>query len=161
MMRVILNRPAVLAALVLLSSVVRKISPKPVLTGVKLSAKDRALNVAGTDLELSMEIAVTEVQIEQVGETIVNLDELLATLKASDSEVAIIESRKDTDVRANYLHVVDHDGAFDLPELEVDQFPNLPGGIGPVKCEGFSVPIDMLIKAINHVAWSAERKAGN
>ena len=73
-MNLIVNRACLVAALALLATVVRKLSPQPVLSCVKLLAQDRTLQIAGTDLEQSMTILVPEVEVEAPGAVLVNLD---------------------------------------------------------------------------------------
>ena len=153
-MNLIVNRACLVAALALLATVVRKLCPQPVLSCVKLLAKDRTLQIAGTDLEQSMTILVPEVQVEAPGEVLVNLDELLTTLKSSKEQAAYI--RAISDQGEPQLRVTDDDAEFLLPTLPVADFPPPPTAApGPASAEGFSIESKVLVDALDHVVWAA------
>src|ERR1035441_9983062 len=151
-MNIIVNRASLVAALALLATVVRKLSPKPILACVKLSARDRTLQISGTDLEQTLMVQVHEVQVEAEGDVLINLDELLTTLKSSQEHVVYL--RCVSDQGEPQLRVADDDAEFFLPTFPPADYPPLPLNLKPVTAEGFCATSEQLVKAIDHVAWA-------
>ena len=75
-MKVICNRGALLEALTVAGTVVASRTPKPALQCVKLSALEKSLTVAATDLEVAIRYLDHQVQIDDPGEALVPADKM-------------------------------------------------------------------------------------
>lgn len=119
-MRAIIDRAELLAALVLAQSVVRAITPKPVLKCVKLSTVDAAVELEATDMEVGLVRRMNKVQVERTGATCVSSEGLLDAIRgASGGTVSV-------DLVDDVLIVATSAARFRLPTLPTSDFPGVP-----------------------------------
>lgn len=95
-------------------------SPKPVLAGIYLEAKDNQLRMVATDLELSIECFVPAVVIEP-GETVLDGKVLSQIVRKLDSEDVGY-----TSLDASMGRIQGGKARFSLHTLYADEFPTLP-----------------------------------
>jgi len=93
-MKVEFNRSAFAEALGLLMSVVPSRTPKPILRCVRIAAGDKGMQVFATDLEVGVNISVSEVQIKEGGDVVVPADRLAAIVRESVDEVLSLEAKE-------------------------------------------------------------------
>lgn len=118
-MRVICNRSALLDAMVVVNKVVAQRSLKPVLTCVKLVADKDTLLMSATDLEVSIQFANTQVQVERTGEVLIPAETLLDIVRESADDTLCI------DVDAEGAKITGGDSAFKVFTQKVEDFPAL------------------------------------
>ena len=153
MLKAIFNRAELVKALALVGAVVLKRTPKPILACVRLEANDKIVRIAGTDLETAVIVDFHTVEIEQAGVAVLNLQELLQTLKASNAESVSLQPREDDGVPL--WRLADHDSEFTIAAAKPDEFPALPGSPATAPAAGsFTVNRDHLIRGISYVSWA-------
>ena len=119
-MKVQCETKALADSLALVGSVVPARSPKPVLANVKLVARDKALELMATDLEVGVRRTLTGVTVDEPGEV------LLPAAQASNivREATAKSVSLSTDDRTC---VIEYTGAtYDLPCDDPADFPEMP-----------------------------------
>ncbi len=91
-MKVICDRAALAEAVNNVSSVVVTRTPTPVLQCVKLTAADRILTLAATDLEVGLRLGVGEVNVEAEGSALIPADKLKQIVTTCDDPTLTIET---------------------------------------------------------------------
>jgi DNA polymerase-3 subunit beta len=91
-MKVSFNRSALADALGLLISVVPSRTPKPVLRCVRITASGKEVRICATDLEVGLDYAISEVEVEREGELVVEADRLTAIVRESVDDVLLLEA---------------------------------------------------------------------
>jgi phage/plasmid-like protein (TIGR03299 family) len=155
MLRAIFNRAEFVEALELVGAVIPKRMPKTVLECVKLEATGKGfVRIAGRDLETAITVDFHSVEIEQTGIALLNLQNLLSSLKASTADIVKLEPRKDES--GLVWRLADSDCESTIAAAKQEEFPPLPGCVGKEPLAGsFTVNRDRLVKGISHVVWSA------
>jgi len=122
-MKVMCDRSALLDAVNLVSSVVASRSPRPQLTCVLLRAskEDANLTLAGTDAEISLEMATSSVDVQEDGSVLVPADKLRQIISAHDSEPTLT-LEADNDV----ITIQGRDAVYKVFGYPADDFPELP-----------------------------------
>ncbi|MCK4871798.1 MAG: DNA polymerase III subunit beta [Phycisphaerales bacterium] len=104
-MKAICDRSALLDAVSSLSSVVVARTPKPILTCIKMSAGDGEMTLISTDLEIALQLTITQVDIQQEGDVVIPADKLLQILRElSEPTVSIETDGNDTHLRGADSH---------------------------------------------------------
>lgn len=116
-MKVICDRGALVEALNLAGGVVLSRTPKPVLLCVKLTAKDGALTVAATDLEVSLHLSAEQVEVQEEGAVVIPNDKLSAIVRESTDPTITIESEGEA------AHIRGADSHFKIFGHTADEFP--------------------------------------
>ena len=75
-MKVSFNKDALAEALGLLTNVVPARTPKPILRCVHISAGDKDVRISATDLETGISCFLSEVQIDEGGDIVIQADKL-------------------------------------------------------------------------------------
>jgi DNA polymerase III subunit beta len=155
MPRVIVQRAALLEALRVLSPATSARNFKPVLACVRLEAVDRQLLLRATNLSLSVEVRVGEVQVEGWGTAAVDCNGLLRRVNAMTDDMMTIRPGS----KPGYLALDGSDAHYDIPALPPDDFPPMPrAGEGDLlKKSKVSVPAPELMALIDRTAWATER----
>jgi DNA polymerase-3 subunit beta len=119
-MKVICNRGALLEALTVAGTVVASRTPKPALQCVKLSALEKSLTVAATDLEVAIRYLDHQVQIDDPGEALVPADKMRDIVRESVDDTLSIETSGDNAV------IKGQDSNFKIFTQSVAEFPPVP-----------------------------------
>ena len=120
MMKVEFNRAALAEALSLVGSVVPARTPKPILRCVQLSAGKEEVRISATDLEVGINCLVSEVSVQQAGETVVPADRLSAIVRESSDDVLVLEAAE------GRCEIKGSDSHFTIYGQEADQYPSVP-----------------------------------
>lgn len=119
-MKVICNRGALLEALTVAGTVVASRTPKPALQCVKLSALEKSLTVAATDLEVAIRYLDHQVQIDDPGEALVPADKMRDIVRESVDDTLSIETSGDNAI------IKGQDSNFKIFTQNVADFPPVP-----------------------------------
>ncbi len=119
-MKVICDRGALVESLTLVSGVVVSRTPKPVLTCVKLSAKDDALTLTATDTEVSIHLSTPRVEVSEAGEALIPADKLQQIVRESTDPTLTIATKDDQ------TQIVGQDSRFKLLGYPAGDFPDAP-----------------------------------
>src|SRR3954468_18629776 len=119
-MKVICNRGALLEALSVAGTVVASRTPKPSLQCVKLSAPEKSLTIAATDLEVAIRYVDHQVQIDDPGEALVPADKMRDIVRESVDDTLSIETSGDNAV------IKGQDSNFKIFPQSVAEFPPVP-----------------------------------
>lgn len=155
-MKVICDRGALLDAVNVISTVVAQRTPRPQLTCIKLSArKDDAgastLVLAATDAEISMRMAIRDVEVHTDGEALVPADKLRQIVGAEDTEATLtLESDGDA------THIKGRDAHFKVYGYPPADFPDLPSP--SAAADAFTLTADTLDRLITRTVFSTARE---
>ncbi len=114
------SRDALVDALGLLTSVVPNRTPKPILRCLQIVAGEKEVRICATDLEVGINLLVSEVQVEKPGEVIVPADRLAAVVRESADEVLLLEATE------GKCEVKGADSHFTIYGQEPGQYPAVP-----------------------------------
>ncbi len=164
-MKVICDRAALLDAINLVSGVVSARTPRPQLTCVKVTAtRDGGageLQLAATDAEISLTLALGQVSVEEPGEALIPAATLRQIVSAEEHEPSLtLES--DGDI----CHIRGQDAHFQLHGFPPAEFPRLPefdaivqgkGGQPPAKAV-FTQSAGTLSQLISRTVFATARE---
>lgn len=120
-MKVVCDRAALVESLSLVGGVIQSRTPKPILTCVRLSAKDGVLELSGTDLEVAMQLSTDRVEITQAGEALLPADKLNQIARESQDPTLSIEvSHDEAKIRGA-------DSIFTIYGFPTADYPPIPG----------------------------------
>jgi DNA polymerase-3 subunit beta len=119
-MKVICNRGAFLEALTVAGTVVASRTPKPSLQCVKLTAIDKSLTIAATDLEVAIRYLDHQVQIDEPGEALVPADKIRDIVRESVDDTLSVETSGDNAI------IKGQDSNFKIFTQNVAEFPPVP-----------------------------------
>jgi DNA polymerase-3 subunit beta len=164
-MKIQFNRMAFADALGLLTSVVPARTPKPILRCVRITADDKEVRICATDLEVGINYAVSEVQVEKAGEVVIPADRLSAVVRESVDEVLLLQSTDNT------CEIKGADSLFTIFSQEAGQYPAVPGFDGAadmeVSLENLQAGVEQCLfatakestrYALNGVLWEVKGK---
>ena len=172
-MKVQFNRAALAEALGLLTSVVPSRTPKPILRCVRLETSEsptgdsqaHCVHIYATDLEVGINYTITEVQVIETGQTVLDADRLSAIVRESTDEVLTL------DVSDTTCQIRGRDSHFTIYSQEAEQFPAVPSLEGQPDMELaldelktgtkqclFSTARESSRYAINGVLWEVKGK---
>jgi DNA polymerase-3 subunit beta len=165
-MKVTFNRSALAEALGLMTSIVPSRTPKPILKCVRIAVAGKEMRIYATNLELGLDYLVSEVEVEQEGEVVVEADRLAAIVRESIEDVLVLESTDTT------CEIRGADSHFKVYGQDPKQYPRMPSfGSGPgdmtigldqlqagiAQCL-FATAKESSRYAINGVLWEAKGK---
>ncbi len=119
-MKVQFNRLALAEALGILTSVIPSRTPKAILKGVRVEAKDDCVYLYATDLEVGISYVMSEVQIVEPGQTVLDAERLAAIVRESTADVLTIEVKDST------CEIFGVDSHFTIYGQDPTQFPMVP-----------------------------------
>lgn len=119
-MKIEINRTALAEALGLLTSVVPSRTPKPILRCIKLNAEEHHLRICATDLEVGINYVLSEIQVHQPGEVLIQADRLAAIVRESKDDVLALEAKD------NLCEIKGSDSKFTIYAQDVKQYPTVP-----------------------------------
>ena len=149
-MKVICNRGALLEALNVVSTVVASRTPKPALQCIKLSALERSLTVAATDLEVAIRYTNHQVQIDEPGEALVPADKIRDIIRESVDDTLSIEIAGDTAI------IKGSDSQFKIFTQAVSEFPPVPDFEGEPQ---FEIKGGLLKQLIGQTLFAAAKES--
>jgi DNA polymerase-3 subunit beta len=163
-MKVTFNRSALAEALGLVTSVVPTRTPKPILKCVRIAASDKEMRISATNLEMGIDYLVSEVEIQQAGEAVIEAEPLAAIVRESAEEVLVLEAADTT------CEIRGADSHFKIYGQDPKQYPKVPtfGQGGPdltISLEQLQLGIEQCLfatakessrYAINGVLWEAK-----
>jgi len=115
------DREDLLAAIQAADAVVPSNSAKPIITNLLFDAKADRLEVIATDLQVGLRSVVKAVQVEQVGQAVVQARQLGSILKESRSQTVEMHLDVRGDVHQLSIHLVD--GDYQVPAVVGEAFP--------------------------------------
>jgi len=119
-MKVSVNRSALAEALGLITSVVPTRTPKPILKCVRIAASGKDLRIQATNLELGLDYLVSQVEVEDEGEAVVEAERLAAIVRESADDVLVLESKDTT------CEIRGADSHFKVYGQDPKQYPKVP-----------------------------------
>jgi DNA polymerase III subunit beta len=148
-MKITVRRDDLVQRLAVVSRAVSTRATVQILSGILLRSAGEDLELAATDMELSLRTAVSA-QIEGDGAVVVPGRRLVELAKLLPSEEVEIEHRPEESV----VHVASGSASYTLHTYNAEDFPRLPG-LDAVTT--FAVDREALLETINRVARSASR----
>jgi len=159
------NRIALADALGLITSVVPSRTPKPILKCVRIDARENEVHISATDLEVGLYCVISEVEVEQTGQTVVPADKLAAIVRESLDDVVTMTAEEGAcEIRGSDSH-------YTIYGQEASQYPQVPGFDGEadmqLKLEALQRGIEQCLfaaakestrYALNGVLWSIKGK---
>lgn len=145
-MKVICDRSALAEALALANGVVASRTTKPVYVCVKLTTEDGLLSIVGTDGEVSLRLAVDQVEVEAPGRAVIPADKLNQIVRSSADPTLTIEVTEHT------AHIRGSDAHFTIYGYDPEDFPEVPTFEDvEVDCE---IPAGQLGRLINRTLFA-------
>lgn len=147
-MNVTVKRAEFLRALSACSSVVTKSISTPILEGVRVIANDDGLRIAGTDLELTIQVRCPA-DVRERGSFVLDLVTLMKfTQSAPDKTVSL-----EMDKRRATLQITSGTASFTIPVLDAADYPVLPEpGDAPAVAE---CEVELLAQGCRAVLFAA------
>ncbi len=131
-MKAIVHRQALVEVLGLACSVVPTRSPKPVLACVRIctatAGSARVLRIVATDLEMTIETSLSQVDIKQDGVALLPAQKLMEIVNNSPDETLAIE------VTGEKATIIGQDSTFTLLGYNTEDFPPVSGFEGEPDC---------------------------
>ncbi len=164
-MKVICDRAALLDALNMVASVVPTRTPMPALSCVKLTATKGEkgggeLTLAGTDNETSLQLSVTNVDVQQAGSGAIPADKLRQIVQAEDGEPTLT-----IEIEGDQCHIRGANAHFRVFCFPAADFPPLPdfgaaiSGSGPDAAKTvFAQPAGQLADIIARTVFATARE---
>ncbi|OHB59294.1 MAG: DNA polymerase III subunit beta [Planctomycetes bacterium RBG_13_46_10] len=164
-MKVSFNKDALAEALGLLTNVVPARTPKPILRCVHISAGDKDVRISATDLETGISCFLSEVQIDEGGDIVIQADKLAGIVRESSESVLAVKADKGT------CEIIGADSHFTIYGQEPEHYPVIPLFEGEaditMPLEGLQAGVEQCLfataketsrYAINGVLWEFKGK---
>jgi DNA polymerase-3 subunit beta len=119
-MKVTCQRDSLQTACQLVSAAVASRTTKPVLSNIKAVAHDDALTLVAYDTEVGIRYELRGVTVNRAGSCILPISQLVQILRESQDPDINLDAGKDTVVAKTA------GGKFEMPGLDVDEFPDIP-----------------------------------
>ena len=149
-MKLRVNRQEMAEALRAACSVAVSRSPKEVLKSVRLEADPDVLLVSATDLELGVRCAVTQVEVNETGETLAPADTLSRIVNECSDDLLSIEAAD------NMLHVRGAGSYFQIITQDPGEFPAVPQMEGE---PDFTIEHGLLARLIEWTVFASARES--
>jgi len=149
-MKLRFNRQEMADALRAACSIVAARTPKPVLRCVRLEASSDVLLVSTTDLELGLRYAVTQVEVEGPGETLVVADTLSRIVSECTDEVL------DMETTGSMLHIRGVGSHFQVVTHDPAEFPPVPTMEGNPQ---FTIDQALLVRLVEWTVFASARES--
>lgn len=152
-MKVLCDRERLREALALVQSVVPSKSTRPAIENIYLVATDEALELVGTDLEVSMRFSLTDVKVVETGTALVPGRITADFVRDLTSETVELK------VTGEQLTIVGGEDTCDLATTDPDEFPTAAlvrmddAGALSLQAGGFA-------KLVNRTAFAAAKEQG-
>ncbi|MBA4040048.1 MAG: hypothetical protein C0468_06980, partial [Planctomyces sp.] len=167
-MKIICDRAALLEAVNLVAAVVPARSPSPALSCLKLTAARSAgvgsLTVSGTDAEVSLEVTLSQVDLQQPGVAVVSAEkirQILQTVGETDPTVQVEVEGDSCQIRSTksrFRIFVFPSGDFPpLPDYARVRASGAAGGGGEARAL-FTHPAGSLLKLVHRTAFATARE---
>jgi DNA polymerase III subunit beta len=144
------NRASLQEALALVTSIIPSRTPKPILQCLRMTAKDDAVTLSATDLEVGIQYSVAQVEVATAGESVLPADKISAIVREGIDEVVEIEATEAS------VQVRGADSHFTIYGHDPEQFPRVPGFDGKAD---FEVKLDKLQEGIEQTVFSAAKES--
>lgn len=164
-MRLRFNRQEAAEALAATCTVAAARTPKEILKCVRVEVLPDAMLFSSTDLELGLRVAVTQVEVDEPGDTLVLADTLARIVRECADEVMSAETIGGT------LHIRGAGSHFQIVTQAPADFPPVPGLEGEadftienqhlrrmIEWTGFAAARESTRYAINGVLWEPSAK---
>jgi DNA polymerase-3 subunit beta len=115
------DRDDLLAAIQAADAVVPSNSAKPILTNLLFDGKQDRLEIIATDLQVGLRSVVRKVQVEHVGQAVVQARQLASILKESRSQS--VELKLEQKAENSQLTITLADGDYQVPAVVGETFP--------------------------------------
>ena len=148
-MKAISDRSALVDLLNLAGGVIVSRTPKPALACVKLSAKDNALTIAATDLEVAIRASTEKVEIATEGDALIPVDKLGQIVRES------IDTTLEIEVAEDAATIRSQDARFKVLGYPTEEFPPVPEFAGD---PDFEVTASQLHRLIAQTAFATARE---
>jgi DNA polymerase-3 subunit beta len=145
-MKFTINREALLRPLQLVTGVVERRQTLPVLANLLVVARNGALELTGTDLEVELKVTVGSVDVEQEGEATIPARKLADIWRSLPDEAEVRVS-----VEGDRSIVRSGRSRFTLSTLPAGDFPRVEGGAGDTE---FKLSQEGLHKLIAQVSFA-------
>lgn len=149
-MKLRVNRQEMAEALSAVASVAGVRTPKEILKCAHVEAHSDVLLLSATDLEVSLRCAVTQVEVEEPGDTVVVADTLARIVRECTDEVLSIETGE------NLLHVRGAGSHFQIRTQAPAEFPAIPELDGD---SDFTVEHPVLHRLVDLTVFAAARES--
>ncbi len=116
-MKVHLNRQELAEALGAIGYVVASRTPKPILQGVLIDARQDHCLLAATDLEIGLRYLINQVEVEDVGKVVLPADKLGQIVRESNDETIQLE------IDDTVCHIRGKDSHYQLNTQDASDFP--------------------------------------
>ncbi len=165
-MKVNFNRAALAEALSLVVSIVPARTPKPILRCVKIIAAGKDVRICATNLEIGLNYLVSEVEVQDDGEIVVEASHMADIVRESTDDVLILESND------HGCEIRGADSHFNIYGQDPGQYPKVPSMeaaeadlvVGLQQLQGgisqslFATAKESSRYAINGVLWEVKGK---
>lgn len=149
-MKIVCHREALLTGVSIAASVAPSRSTRPILSGVKITAKKKATVAQATDLEIAVCARLAEVIVEREGEVVLTAQMLVEILRSIEAAEVTI------DCEGRKCRITSDDAEFELVTDDPTDFPEIP----EVGRGGVSVPRAFLDEMFHRTAFAAARDVG-
>lgn len=149
-MKFICDRLALQEALTAVSSVAMTRTPRPILECVRVTAEKDALVLTAYDQEVGIQFRVSQVEVNQPGETLVHCARFMAIVRESADETMSFETSDDV------LNIRGRDSHFKVLGQSVREFPPVPGMEGD---SNLTVKMGDLRSAVEKTLFAAARES--
>ncbi len=150
-MKVICDRAALVEALNVVTAAVALRTPKPVLTCIKLTARDGNLTLAATDLEAALQLSTEKVDISTEGEALIPADKFSQICRESVDPTLTI------DVKEDAASIRGQDSRFKVFGYPVADFPPLPDAADLGKPD-FTIDAGQLTTLVERTRFATARE---
>jgi DNA polymerase-3 subunit beta len=149
-MKLRFNREEAAEALSAVCAVAAVRTPKEILKCVRLEVLPDALLLSATDLELGLRVAVTQVEVDEPGDTLVVADTLGKIVRECTDEIMVVETT------ANELHLRGAGSHFQIITQAPADFPPVPTMEGE---PDFTVENGLLRRMIEWTVFASARES--
>ncbi len=149
-MKLRFNRNEMAEVLSAISGVAAVRTPKDILKGVHIEAQTDVVLLSATDLEVSLRCATTQVEVEQVGETVVVAETLSRIVRECADDALTVESS------GNLLHVRGLGSHFQIVTHDASDFPPVPTMEGEAD---FAIEYGILRRLVELTVFSAAKES--
>jgi DNA polymerase-3 subunit beta len=155
-MKVNFNRQALAESLNLLTSIVPSRTPKPILRCVRVNASKSEVRIYATDLEVGLCCIISEAQVEEPGDIVVQADRLSAIVRESSDGVLAVSATEGT------CEIIGTDSHFTIYGQDVKQYPAMLDFQGNPEIElGLSKLQEGIVQCLFATAKESSRYAIN
>jgi DNA polymerase-3 subunit beta len=157
------NRAEMAEALSAISTIAAVRTPKEILKCVRVDAHSDVVLLSATDLEVCLRCSITQVEVDETGETLVVAETFSRIVRECTDEILSVETTE------NLLHVRGAGSHFQIVTQDVGEFPAIPSMEGQpditidqrnlarlVELTVFAAARESTRYAINGVMWEVD-----